>query len=81
MMIRSVCVLPLVFLLVTVRYIFLLDIRNGVSSNWQEALKAHLQQTSLLCLPSMISSLVSYFFAVISGTEGGILEFGVQRCH
>lgn len=81
MTICSVCISAIVFLRLMVHYIFLLDIRNRVSSNWQEASKSHLQQTSLPCLPSMISSLVSFFFAVIAGSEAGILEFGVQRCH
>lgn len=59
--ISSTCMSALWFLPLTMHYIFLLDIRNGVSSNWQDPLKAQLQQTSPPCLPAMISSLVSFF--------------------
>lgn len=65
MSICSVRISAIMILRLTVHYIFLLDIRNRVLSNWQEALKAHLQQTSLPCLPSMISTLVSFFLLLL----------------
>lgn len=50
---------------------FSLDIINGVSANWLDALRQHQQQTSLPCLRSMIFSPVSFFL---------LLLFVQQRC-
>lgn len=58
---------------------FLLDINNGVSSNWRDALRQHLQQTSLPCLQSVISSLVSLFLLLLA-LQQEVLAFRLHWC-
>lgn len=57
----------------------LLDINNGVSSNWQDALRQRPQQTSLLCLQSVISSLVSFFLLLLA-LQQEVLAFRLHWC-
>lgn len=51
--------------------LFSLDIINGVSANWLDALRQHQQQTSLPCLRSMIFFRVSFLLLSL---------FAQQRC-